>query len=344
MNTLSRYVRPDLSEARLARQLDNISGRLSSRGHGKLAMALAAALMLAVVVVALAWPRGTGEPVALIESVAAGQTLTLPEGSRVVLDANSRLRLSDTRPNSVRLELERGGVEVEATHRDERRFVLVAAGREVRVIGTHFFVRFLGDARHPELSVSVERGVVEVKEPKGEIHRVAAGETWESELEEAHASSAPLASEAPALPEPSAEAAVAPSASAAAVPRPAESAKQLFARAQRARAAGRTAEARAAFAELRRRYPDDPRAPLAAFELGRMQIDADEDPGKAAELFDEALKHSPEGSTQREDAEARRVEALARAGDRAACAAARDAYLKRYPKGVHRARVAQACR
>jgi hypothetical protein len=67
-----------------------------------------------------------------------------------------------------------------------------------------------------------------------------------------------------------------------------------------------------------------------------------QDPVGAEEALHDAMVLGPE-SPLREDAEARRVEALSRTGDHAGCAAARSAYLVRWPKGTYRRTVELYC-
>jgi transmembrane sensor len=101
-------------------------------------------------------------------------------------------------------------------------------------------------------------------------------------------------------------------------------------------------DAERALDTLRKRHRGDPRAALAAFELGRLRLDTLGNPAGAAEALTDAITLAP-GASFREDAEARRVQALDASHARAACAAARDAYLARYPKGAHAAVVHARC-
>jgi transmembrane sensor len=126
------------------------------------------------------------------------------------------------------------------------------------------------------------------------------------------------------------------------LPRHDESARDLFDEAQRARAEGRAPDAAHAFDRLRRGFPRDPRAALSAFELGRLRLDVLGDPQGAEEALRDAMALGPQ-SPFREDAEARRVEALARMGDAGACTAARTAYLARWPNGTYRRAVELGC-
>lgn len=118
--------------------------------------------------------------------------------------------------------------------------------------------------------------------------------------------------------------------------------EKLFRLAQLARSSGHARDAARAFDALRRRHRGDARAGLAAFELGRMRLDSFGQPAAAAEALADAIALAP-GAPFRQDAEARRVQALEASGARAACAAARDAYLARYPSGPQAAVVRGRC-
>jgi TolA-binding protein len=115
----------------------------------------------------------------------------------------------------------------------------------------------------------------------------------------------------------------------------------LFERADAARLAGRHADAAADFERFYRRFPNDPRAGLAAYELGRIRLGSLHDPRGAVEAFDVVLQRGSEPF--REDAEAGRVEALADLGDHEACVRARDAFRARHPRSPQERRVAKLC-
>jgi transmembrane sensor len=119
-------------------------------------------------------------------------------------------------------------------------------------------------------------------------------------------------------------------------------AEKLFRLADVARGSGHPREAERAYDTIRKRYRSDARAGLAAFELGRLRLDALKNPGGAAEALSDAIALAP-GAPFREDAEARRVQALHASGATAACVKARDAYLARYPSGAHAAVVRLRC-
>jgi transmembrane sensor len=122
----------------------------------------------------------------------------------------------------------------------------------------------------------------------------------------------------------------------------ATSSATLFKRANLARRTGQTHEAADAYAELLKRFPDDGRAGLVAFELGRIRMDALSQPRAAVEAFGIALRSAPRASF-REDALARIVVATDQLNENEACRTARDRYLKDFPSGVHALALASRC-
>src|SRR5271154_4625095 len=202
----ARQIMPPLSEARVATQWKAIHARLPSRPRAGAralvvigAFATTVALLLAV---ASVWRKQGSTHSAsvvvsgtVIESGATESAATLVEGSRVVLDPESRVALAEASSTSVRIEVQRGGVTIDATHRDERQFVVVAAGHEVRVVGTRFSVRLRG----VQVDVGVERGEVRVLAPDGSQRAVRAGESWSSAPQDGPHE---MAAVAPVQPEP----------------------------------------------------------------------------------------------------------------------------------------------
>ena len=90
-----------------------------------------------------------------------------------------------------------------------------------------------------------------------------------------------------------------------------------------------------------REHPRDPRAGLAAFELGRLRMDRLGDMPGAVQALEQAVALAP-GAELREDALARLVAASAAAHDHAVCTRARARYLTEYPSGVHHRTVSAA--
>jgi transmembrane sensor len=101
-----------------------------------------------------------------------------------------------------------------------------------------------------------------------------------------------------------------------------------------ARYSGRFARARDAYSAVRRRFPRDERAAVAAFALGRLSADQLGDQADAASWFRTYLAEHPEGRLAR-DALGRLVEALQRGGDTAGARREARRYLDHYPDGPH---------
>ena len=121
-----------------------------------------------------------------------------------------------------------------------------------------------------------------------------------------------------------------------------DQARTLFEAAREARREGRSERAAALFAELVDQHPRDDRAPLAAFELGRLRLDVLHDTPGAVEALERSLALSPRASF-RQDALARLVSAYDRAGRGGECREVRDRYLREYPDGVHALEVGSLC-
>lgn len=339
---LSDHVRTRVDEPRLARQWANISDGLAKPRRATIRYfalpAVAIAIILAIVV-ARPW-RSSPEPAV----AGGGEVLDLPDGSRVVFERATRLSVVSAAPERIHLALEVGSVEIEATHRDGRSFVVSTAGHDVVVVGTHFIVRNEPVNGRHLISVSVQRGRVRVDGPSGS-RMLDAEQSWTATVDATTAASpasAPTASAAATDSTIEVSDIPVPSATASAAARPIEGPRELLSRATEARRAGRHREAAAAYDALRKRHRTDSRAGLAAFELGRIRLDALGDPAGAAEALTDAIALSPNASF-REDAEARRVDAFDAMGDHARCMESRAAYLSRYPSGIHGRRLGQLC-
>jgi hypothetical protein len=355
MNRIDRIepkaLAPPLTEARLARQYAAVrlgvgrslgarprSGRTWAAVFGG---AVAAAAAVVLVVFARRGPVAAPGLVdgALLESAAEGVRVSLVDGSRVDLAAHTRARLTSARATAIRIDLETGRVEVDATHIEGRAFVVGAGACDVHVVGTHFVVERAPGER---VSVGVDRGVVEVTTASGDKRRVGAGERWSTQDGPVAASSPQAESTVPPRPSPQAVAPSPPAPEPAPATPETETAKQLLDEAQRARFEGRPQDAARALDRLRKTFRRDRRASLAAFELGKLRLETLGDPRGAEEAFRDAIALGP-SSPFREDAEARRVEAFSRMGDTAGCADARDAYLARWPAGTYRRTVEVYC-
>ncbi|HTM19116.1 MAG TPA: hypothetical protein VL172_01360 [Kofleriaceae bacterium] len=98
------------------------------------------------------------------------------------------------------------------------------------------------------------------------------------------------------------------------------------------RLSGHPAEAIAPLQTVATEHSADPRAPLAAFTLGRVLLDDLGRPAAAARAFRRAGEVDP-GGAMAEDALAREVEAWSKAGDAARARTAAERYLREFPRG-----------
>jgi transmembrane sensor len=265
-------------------------------------------------------------------------------------DAASVLVVREDSRAAVRIEVVRGGGRFDVVPGLERRFAVLAGDVTVRVVGTVFTVEKVAD----RVGVGVQRGVVEVDWGSGQ-RRLGAGENaWFPPLVVAPGSSATevrapdagsAAAEAPA---PRARVALrakteAPRGADRAQPvAPAyDPAAELLAAADAARAAGRPEEAVALLQRLLKEQSKNPRAPLAAFTLGRVLLMELDRPVEAAKVFADLRARAP-GGVFAEDALAREVEAWKRAGERETARARAEEYLRLYPNGDRTDRVKAA--
>jgi transmembrane sensor len=355
---LAAHVRANLPPARIERQWSAIEraglpGPLPARARPPLWLAAAIGIGLGgAVAVALALLVRAPETLrsgALVESAHAEIAVRLDDGSRVELAPRSQLRLLTNQPRAIELELRAGRARFQVAHDRARRFRVKAGPAEVSVVGTRF--ELTRDAQPGGLlvRVAVSEGVVEVRRrdvADAGTHRIQAGESWSALI--GRDASAPAGEPAAAKPdEPAAFEPDAPQAKAAARAEgrdPAESgASAAFQRANLARRAGRMQEAADGYAELLARYPDDPRAGISAFELGRIRMDALDDPAGAIRALETAARAANNASFH-EDGLARIVVANDALGRTEACRKARERYLASYPDGVHAHALAARCR
>jgi hypothetical protein len=333
---LAHFVPPKVTEARLKRQWQRVEPRSRpSRLPRYLVPALASMVSVAVLVGVVLRGRPRAAPSSIEGAVIESGAITLADGSRVVLADGGRVRMLTVRDDAVELVLEVGAIDLAGPH--SRRMLVVHTPRyDVVDVGTRFRVSI--DARG-EMHVDVAEGAVEVRRRDGSepTHLLDAGESWSNALLLAPppavasaietAEAAARSADAPAPPASARELSAGP--------------KELLETAERARLAGHARTAAEALDTLRRRFRTDPRAALAAFELARLRLDSLDDAPGAVDALNDAIGLSPQGPL-REDAEARRVEALA-AERSPECSAARDAFLARYPRSAHAAVVAGRC-
>lgn len=345
---LADYVEPELSEARILAQWSRLRESESRRRSWQWGYAFAG-MAVAVVLVAFSVRQFAKTDVAsselTVDRASNGQErVRLPEGISVVVAKDGKLELRKRSDSEIVLALLRGEADFDVTHHQGRRVIVSTPRVDVEVVGTRFHVAVTGSEAVPDVAVRVERGTVKVRSNRVsgrpvEERRLTTGEAWSSSVVPQSFVASSTAPESA----PSSEAKDV-TAAASSVERVSarNSAKELFESAERFRLGGRLRDAAAALDALRRQYPGDSRAALAAFELGRIRMDGLGDFAGAATAFESALKLNPSASF-REDAEARLVSVYDRMGQRTACESSRRAYLARYPRGSHVNSVGRAC-
>lgn len=353
---LGEHVRPKLTEARLARQWDAISSRVRPRRRIPL-WPLAVLTLVATAATALFLMVELSDPSesaawdgAVVESGNAPTLLRLKEGSQIELGPDSRLALTEDRPDVTIVELKRGRAHFNVESVAGRTFYVRAASVEVKVVGTRFTVEHADGEAGARVSVAVDEGRVEAVAPEGRVS-LSSGQRWSAPVgipapSTVKAKEAPREDLAAKPPEPERDTQdrdiLDPTAARTARPAPpVESAKELFERANAARQAGDTAGATQAYQALLTQFPSDQRAGLSAFELGRLQMDRYGNAASAARSLNRALAAG--NSPFREDAMARLVHAYDTMGAKTECRRAQQNYLEQYRNGVHRAAVASRC-
>lgn len=273
----------------------------------------------------LAEPAGSEVPAPELQKRAAH---VMADGSRAWLDPAAELEVMTVTASRHVVAL-RGAAEFQITKNETREFIVVAGPVDVRVVGTQFRVAH-GDNR---VSVSVTKGKVEVRHT-GNTVTLGPGERWVTLIDSHERTPAPDSSV-----EPTGEP---PQTVPAPTPRRSDPAGELWTQADHARLTGKHNEAAALFQEFQKRFPEDPRASLAAFEAARLHQDALGNPKAALQALDES--EGPSVASMSEHVLARRISALWSLKRVAECKQARDEYLKKYPDGAHRSAVLQSCK
>jgi transmembrane sensor len=359
---LAPHVRVDVSDHRVDRLWNGVAARIGvpRRPWAWLWPSVAvAAAATAAITIAVVRARSVGAPASVVatatsawdgaqlETAEDAVAVTLVDGSSVKVEPRSRVEMRERTPSSLKLVLGRGRIGCDVTHREGRSFVVAAGGVEVRVVGTRFSVANEDAAGGRRVEVRVERGAVEVRGagPDAEVVRVAAGHSWSQVTKTESLGETETAPEAEgqAAPDegPPAEPAARRHAAAHAAHPAGADARALFEQAREQWRAGKMEEAARTYQALLAAHPRDPRAGLAAFELGRLRMDRLSDLPGAVQALEQAVALAP-GAELREDALARLVAAAAAAHDHARCAHARARYLGDYPTGVHRRTVSAA--
>jgi transmembrane sensor len=267
---------------------------------------------------------------------AADRSLRLADGSTATpLGSGSQIAVLARSPDRIELSLDRGSGRFEVAPRPERSFLVQAGEVTVTVVGTAFTVERIAD----RVGVAVERGTVRVAWATG-FRLLGQGQSgWFPPLG-ASSQPEPKLAPRPAAKLAKARAAVGPSEDEPVAPPSAsrETAEALLLAADKMRLAGHPERGAELLRKLLREHGSDPRAPLAAFTLGRLLLMELGRPREAAAAFAEVRRLSPDGAFA-EDALAREVEGWSQAG-RTDLARARAAeYLRRYPGGRRAATV-----
>jgi hypothetical protein len=257
--------------------------------------------------------------------VAASQPLILEDGSVVTpADGKADIQLVEQTPARTIVRLRSGGAKFRIRHDAQRLFRVDTGPIRIEDIGTVFRVDHeVGE----KIRVVVSEGRIAV------LH---AANGWRVELGAGENRVFSTATEviepvkeAPAVPAPSA---VADGTRAESRTRGADNPAELLKAADEARRLHQPQRAVTPLRRLLEHYPNDPRAPAAAFTLGWVLLTDLGRPRDAAAAFAAAERSAPHGGLA-EDAAARVAEAWQKAGDSRRAADAARHYERVYPSG-----------
>jgi transmembrane sensor len=322
---------------------------------------------------------GDGRALAAVDAPATGARLALSDGSAIELAGGARFAPLETSGTTFLGVLQRGSAAFDVRPGGPRRWQIECGLATVEVVGTRFSCE--RGPGHLRVSVQRGAIIVRGERVADRARRLVAGESLDLAEAVAVAPAASDDTEAsPALAAATAagEADEAPAEALAVSPgvaeetmasraawrelarrgRPADAfavlgaqgvrretrrlgVADLLALADVARLSGHPAEAVGPLERILSDFAHDPQAPLAAFALGRLELDALGRPRQAAATLERALALGVPRSL-REDVQARLVEAHTRTGDAAAARAAAEAYLREFPSGRHRAEIETA--
>jgi len=272
--------------------------------------------------------------------------LRFDDGSTATpLDGQSELVTAEVDGRTIAVRLERGAAQFEVTPRPERTFRVEAGEVVVEVLGTSFTV----DRRGERVVVTVQCGRVRVSWPTGEqlVHGGSSGlfppalaTEASTTVEEAGAletstSDASASGSRPAGWRGLAERGEFDEAYEALNSRGGQvggDMESLLLAADASRLSGHPGQAARYLRRALDGHPNDPRAGVAAFTLGRVLLNQMGQPRQAAQAFRRARSLAPRGALA-EDALAREVEALSRGGAQGAAARRASEYLELYPSG-----------
>ena len=261
--------------------------------------------------------------------------LTFKDGSRAELSGSvSQLKVERDAKRHVDLRLLAGHARFEVVPNRKRSFEIQAGAVRVRVIGTSFSMARVSE----QTRVSVDKGLVQVFWSGGKAE-LAAGESGvfpPGSGEPADSSAAARAGSAPEWRRlaQSGEYKGAYSALNAAPSSVREVPEELMLAADVARLSGNPARAVPYLRTVSERFSRDPRAPVAAFTLGRVLLENMGNAASAATAFRRARTLSPGGPLAM-DAWAREVESLRRSGRAEQASELAQKYLDQFPNGRH---------
>ena len=371
---IKNQLREPVDEPTLRRIWHRIDGRLpAARRRRRRATAGVLVLAATAAVAFIGYARRDHRPLRLadgralfaVDAPADGARLSLSDGSAVELGGGARLEPLESSGSTFLAVLQRGSAAFDVRPGGPRRWQIECGLATVEVVGT----RFSCERAPGRLRVSVQRGAVVVRGERvvDRARRLVAGESLDVVEASVAPVSAPAASSA-ALDDRAAPAGGAPEASRGEGALPADErvswrelarvgrvdaafetlgaagvrretrrlgVADLLALADVARLSGHPREAVAPLERILTDFGHDAQAPIAAFALGRLELDALDEPREAAVALRRALALGVPRSLL-EYVRARLVEAYARAGARASAREAASAYLRDFPTGRHR--------
>lgn len=351
-------------EARDRRVEKQMYARRQARAQRRTLVATAGAtLALCAVLGSALWWRGRTSPASWVSASLPSTELSanlfrFPDGSTVQLTTpDSRVAVYPATPDRFLTVLRSGGARFSVAKHPTRKFRVEANRVSIEVLGTKFSVE-QADSELAHVRVAVAEGRVRVMWQESE--RVLqtgqegifppdeAGQKLALERRQATIPPStdapdsppttlpPKAPPAPRLP-PAIAAPIAPARDS--VPSPTTTTVDqvgvLLAQADTARKAAKWDEAVAILEKIVAEHPGDLRASLAAFTLGRVELESRRQFVKAAEAFAKARSLSPDGPLA-EDALAREVEAWAKAGNVERAKVSAREYLEKFPTGHRR--------
>ena len=267
----------------------------------------------------------TGQP---FNDLGASNARDLSDGSRIELAANSELQVLSNDATTFSCALRRGRGTFEVRPGGPRRWRVDAGSVQVEVVGTRFVV----DRTALGTRVSVARGTVLVRGehvPDGVQKLTVGGELLVPNSQLAVPMSA---AEAELLAVPDATITAPEKAARTPLPAAAPSVHLSLALADEQRRQGNVGDAIHTLTGIMNQPGNDPERAMAAFTLGKLQLDSAGKPAQAVVAFRNCLRFSPPSAVA-EDALARLVQAQARSGDLAGARSTARDYELRYPTG-----------